>query len=225
MLSGNFLKSCFGHSLESLVCMHGPVRDMTPEKLQESKGKPKLKVPKELWRLVDYIYKHGMREDGIFQESGNPRDFDIIREKLDTGESFADFDGSVHSVAEALIQFLDSLSTPVIPFQFYRPCLDSCMSAAKARSVVSQLPPVHYNVFHYLMAFLREILYNADANKLTPEELAIGFSNVILKSPEGIAEKSINKLQDQKSKVAFMMHFLRENSDWAKSTDDLLMDT
>ena len=83
--------------------MYLPVREMTKEKIEANAGKPKLKIPKELWRLVDYIYKHGMRENGLFQESGNPRDFEIIREKLDTGESMDDYGKRERAPSKLLI--------------------------------------------------------------------------------------------------------------------------
>ena len=35
-----------------------------------------------------------------------------------------DYDGSVYSVAEALLQFIDSLEIPVVPPSFYKACLE-----------------------------------------------------------------------------------------------------
>lgn len=43
--------------------------------------------------------------------------------------------GSNHSVAEALLLFLDALPEPVVPFSFYQQCLESCTNASQCERV------------------------------------------------------------------------------------------
>ncbi len=43
--------------------------------------------------------------------------------------------GSNHSVAEALLLFLDALPEPVVPFSFYQQCLESCSDASQCEKV------------------------------------------------------------------------------------------
>ena len=114
--------------------------------------------------------------------------------------------GSIHSVAEALVQWLSSLEVPVVPPQFYRKCLDCCnarrcvcwssfldsfsfvepslsptLSAPPnspledAEAVVRLFPAVHFNVFHYLVAFCKEVLAHSSDNHLTPDRLGMVF--------------------------------------------------
>lgn len=106
---GNFLKSCYGNSLERLVCYYEPIRKVSQEKLQlvQSGLAPKLKIPKELWRMVDYLYKYGLRDGrnlyweliiigGLFQETGDVYEAREVRDRIDNGKSLADFRGSIH---------------------------------------------------------------------------------------------------------------------------------
>lgn len=97
---------------------------------------------------------------------------DQIREILDTGDSLANFSGSIHSVAEALLIFLESLAEPVIPYAFYEECIAASESAINCQSIITKLPPPHFNCFVYLMAFLREVLQYSKENLLTPEKLS-----------------------------------------------------
>eukprot|EP00761_Pharyngomonas_kirbyi_P006150 gb/GECH01006156.1/.p1 GENE.gb/GECH01006156.1/~~gb/GECH01006156.1/.p1 ORF type:complete len:1033 (+),score=299.96 gb/GECH01006156.1/:1-3099(+) len=217
-LTGNFLKSSFGNSLDNLIKMHEPVRYCDEEQIQDD-ARPHLKLPKEVWRLVDYIYRHGMEEEGLFQEEGNFEEVQDIVERLDTGASLSDYTGSVHSVAGALIRFFDSLEEPVIPFAMYRRCID-CTSPAQAKHIINQLPPVHFNTFQYTMAFLRELLLHADKSGLSIDYLAMAFSQVLLR-PAVKSEDS--ELSEKAARARFVIFFLKEALVY--STDDLLMET
>lgn len=54
--------------------------------------------------------------------------------------------GSNHSVAEALLLFLDSLPEPVVPYRFYQQCLESCSNANQCEKV-SNLQSITINLF------------------------------------------------------------------------------
>ncbi|KAI8923326.1 hypothetical protein BC831DRAFT_501480 [Entophlyctis helioformis] len=47
-----------------------------------------LSLPKELWRLIDFIYKFGMDVDNLFLSAGDPSLCDYFRECIDTGVEF-----------------------------------------------------------------------------------------------------------------------------------------
>jgi phosphatidylinositol-bisphosphatase len=55
-LSGRYVPTCFGTNLETLTKLGGPVR---AKKNVEESGQ--LSVPKELWRMVDFIYSQGLK--------------------------------------------------------------------------------------------------------------------------------------------------------------------
>lgn len=51
-----------------------------------------------------------------------------IRDLLDSGRSFDEYTGSIHSMAEILFRFLESLAEPIIPFSLYKQALESSAS-------------------------------------------------------------------------------------------------
>jgi phosphatidylinositol-bisphosphatase len=73
-------------------------------------------------------------------------------------------------MAETIIRFLESLTEPVIPYSHYQAALEASAQYANCRTLVAQLPLSHYNVFYYLIAFLREAIAHRE-NKLAPEKL------------------------------------------------------
>eukprot|EP01105_Mastigella_eilhardi_P025818 TRINITY_DN7160_c0_g1_i1.p1 TRINITY_DN7160_c0_g1~~TRINITY_DN7160_c0_g1_i1.p1 ORF type:complete len:899 (-),score=261.26 TRINITY_DN7160_c0_g1_i1:102-2771(-) len=186
-VSGQYQRSSFGSlSVDYLSLWPQPVRSSQP--LTE-KSDEKLYVPKELWRMVDFIYRRGMEEPHIFMQSGSTTEIESIRECLDTGAMFGDF--SVHSMAEALVLFLDSLQEPVVPYDLYFQCLEFSGSYALCKQIVtSYLSAVNYNVFYYLMSFLRELITYANKNGVVCDKLAVVFGNVILRPPPGASSSS-----------------------------------
>lgn len=214
-VNGNFLKTSFGNSIEELVCWYEPIRTKNPKKYDlVKKGElPKLKVPKELYFICDYISKYGMRDAGLFQESGNITEVNTIRDKIDSGESLEDYTGSIHSVCETLITFLDSLQEPVIPTSSFSQILDSYSNFQNSVDVIRKLnSSSHYNTFHYLTSFFRELLDNKDANNLTIDIIASGFSRLLLRSPQG--RSTTQTKEDEKASIEFLKHFLKEKPLW-----------
>ncbi|KNC49078.1 RhoGAP domain-containing protein [Thecamonas trahens ATCC 50062] len=151
---GEYAKSAFGASLDHLCRLAGPIAAAgscaTPDA-------PVLSVPKELWWLADYLYTHSTDDIGLFQESGDEAELATIRSLLDSGQGLLAYSGSIHSVAEALLKFLACLATPVIPFRMLPRAIEAAASPQAAIDLVGVLPAINYNVFTYLMAFLREL--------------------------------------------------------------------
>ncbi|KAJ3286688.1 hypothetical protein HK104_008910 [Borealophlyctis nickersoniae] len=115
-VSGKWLPSCFGNDLGVLCRMVKPVREVgvdgTKKILEGLRGKGdgnkkeelaeggldplppvadeemRLSIPKEVWRLVDFVYKFGMDVDNLFLSSGDQNIAEYIRECLDTGAEF-----------------------------------------------------------------------------------------------------------------------------------------
>uniref|UniRef100_A0A669F3U9 phosphoinositide 5-phosphatase n=1 Tax=Oreochromis niloticus TaxID=8128 RepID=A0A669F3U9_ORENI len=207
---GNYLPSCYGTSIHALCHLREPIQDIPQETLLQlvsnaaNTEKP-LDIPKELWMMVDHLFRNAVKQEDIFQQPGLRSEFAEIRDCLDTGmpESLP---GSNHSVAEALLLFLDALPEPVVPYSFYQRCLECCTSASQCEQVISMLPQCHKNVFNYLAAFLRELLKNSASNRLDVSILATIFASLLLKSPakQDLAEK--RKTQE------FFQHFLTQSS-------------
>ncbi|KAG0338106.1 hypothetical protein BG000_004551 [Podila horticola] len=237
-------------SEEKLVAKKRPVRQLS--------------LPKDLWRIVDFIYKYGLSVDNLFLLSGDRPTMTYIRECLDTGDEFdlsrlldktnsisesstsqpsastteatasnkskikkkankkashkdsADSDGpgtdhndeddkhlsaslagatlsprgssadlkpqiarpvsilngippkaatfglgenrGIHSMAEVLLRFLESLKEPVVPTEMYYRALEVASHQQAAYGLLDLMPPVNVNVFVYVTSFLRELI-------------------------------------------------------------------
>ncbi|XP_067389802.1 type II inositol 1,4,5-trisphosphate 5-phosphatase isoform X2 [Emydura macquarii macquarii] len=191
---GNYLPSCFGSPIQMLCYMREPIRDMSAETIRELtllplqmnddifRDEKPLDIPKELWMMVNHLYRNASQQEDLFQQPGLRSEFEQIRDCLDTG-MLDMFFGSNHSVAEALLLFLESLPEPVICYNFYNNCLICANNYVLSSQIVSMLPTCHKNVFNYLMAFLRELLKNSGKNHLDANILASIFGGLLLRPP------------------------------------------
>ncbi|KAF0973424.1 hypothetical protein FDP41_008128 [Naegleria fowleri] len=211
---GNYLKSCFGNSLSNLVQCFTSVRDPHCKdqiQLEYEDGTvstlKSLYIPKELFFMCDHIVKYGLREEGLFQVQGTTDQVRACRELLDNGMSLSKhFNGNIHSVCTCLIQFFESLIEPIIPGKLYRLLMENYPNGDLCRYLIdSNLSSSHYNVWHYVMNFLREVLMNSDANGLTTDSLAQGFADVLVRSPKYLPPEV--KKKHLKGKIVIIKHF------------------
>jgi len=199
VVSAKYLLSCFGNRIEHLVRFRKPIRyiedaaptsDVGGDDGGDDDGdvgggfaasESTLSIPKELWRLMDHLYKYGMDTESIFIQRGITTEISEIRECLDTGKAFTRYE--MHSVGEALVRLLESLQDPVWPVRLLESYEPSKMdTTAWCRQALMRLPLSHYNTFIYTISFLREVLKHASRNKLTPEKLAYQFSSALMQS-------------------------------------------
>ncbi|XP_056331118.1 type II inositol 1,4,5-trisphosphate 5-phosphatase [Danio aesculapii] len=214
-ITGSYLPSCFGSSLSALCLLREPIQDMPLESIRklsvksnspviDSTDKPQ-EIPKEIWMMVDHLFRYAKKQEDLFQQPGLRSEFEEIRDCLDTG-CLDTLPGSNHSVAEALLLFLDALPEPVIPFSFYQQCLDCCSDSIHCRQIISMLPQCHKNVFNYLTAFLQELLRHSAYNRLDVNVVAPIFAGLLLRSPD---KQDINEKRKVKE---FFQHFLVQTS-------------
>ncbi|XP_045076749.1 type II inositol 1,4,5-trisphosphate 5-phosphatase-like [Coregonus clupeaformis] len=143
-VSGNYLPSCFGSSIQTLCQLRDPIQEIPLETVRELTlsgdetstliiDKP-LDIPKEIWQMVDHLYRNATKQGELFQQPGLRSEFVQIRDCLDTGMPDS-LPGSNHSVAEALLLFLDALPEPVVPFSLYQQCLECCSNSSQCKKV------------------------------------------------------------------------------------------
>lgn len=118
---------------------------------------------------------------------------------------------SSHSVAEALLLFLESLPEPIICYSAYHNCLECSGNLTASSQVISTLPASHKNVFNYLMAFLRELLKNSAKNHLDENILASIFGSLLLRNPAGHQKLDMA----EKKKAQEFIHQFLCNAHWA----------
>ncbi|XP_026081272.1 inositol polyphosphate 5-phosphatase OCRL-1-like isoform X1 [Carassius auratus] len=225
-IAGNYLPSCFGTSLETLCRMKKPIREIPITKLIDlgedscmEKEKCRLnfllyssgtednplKIPKEVWLLVNHLYTKACQQEDLFQTPGLQDDLQSIIDCLDTSipESIP---GSNHSVAEALLIFLEALPEPVLCYELYQRCLECSHDSRLCKQLISQLPRAHRNVFRYLMAFLRELLKHSIDNNLNANLLATLFASLLIRPPPNLAGKQTQ--HDRQKTSDFILGFL-----------------
>ncbi|KAG0199274.1 hypothetical protein BGX28_007433 [Mortierella sp. GBA30] len=243
--------------------------------IKKQKPTRQLSLPKDLWRIVDFIYKYGFSVDNLFLLSGDQSTMTYIRECLDTGDEFdltrlldkppqdattgsdknaskdkddqqkisptkghkkpkskkkaanasKDEDGKevasasapgsassaapssqgsvsdlkpqiarpvsilngippkaatfglgenrgIHSMAEVLLRFLESLREPVVPTEMYYRALEIAGHQQAAYGLLDLMPPVHVNVFVYITSFLRELILVGGSHYHAPSSTA-----------------------------------------------------
>lgn len=180
---------------------------LTPDPPAASPKSHIYSIPKEIWQLVDFIYRFGLLDsEALFTSAGDPQTKAYFRECLDcgiefdlcllleekeeetrvnmkevtngvkdlgTGESPTSTNtrketqkprrlgrlSSLSSACSTLLCYLAALPEPVIPFALYRRCIqDGSQSLVAAKQVLKLAPPLHYNLFVYLVSFLKEII-------------------------------------------------------------------
>ncbi|XP_063287946.1 inositol polyphosphate 5-phosphatase OCRL isoform X1 [Pelobates fuscus] len=225
-ISGSYLVSCFGTSLEALCRIKRPIREIPVTKLIDlgednfsekerailqnlpdidgTSDKP-LKIPKEIWLLVDHLYKNACRQEDLFQTPGRQEELQNIIDCLDTSIP-ENIPGSNHSVAEALLIFLEALPEPVICYELYQKCIDCSHDTRLCRQVISHLPRCHRNVFRYLMAFLRELLKYTGENNLSANMIATVFTSLLLRPPPNLVGKQ--SPSERQRAINFILGFL-----------------
>ncbi|XP_069133751.1 inositol polyphosphate 5-phosphatase OCRL-like isoform X1 [Argopecten irradians] len=234
-VGGGYIPSSFGSSIQALIQMHGPIKEVPVAQLIEIEQPGSLEkrdltasggrlyaIPKEIWRLVDHIWKAGKQEPGLFERSGLQTDVAKIRDCLDTGVPDT-IPGSIHSVAATLLLFLKCLPDPVIPCSVYQRCLECSRNYMLCKQVIAQIPECHRNVFRYLCAFLRELLTHTSDNNLDVKLLATTFGKIFLRPPpspvpskrlRSVREESpVGKGEEDMMRAAFVYHFLTNEYD------------
>jgi phosphatidylinositol-bisphosphatase len=204
-LQGRYLQSCFGCLLDQLVRIPQPIRSAS----NLLKPEDSLRIPKELWLLADWLYRHGLNEPDVFLQRGIPDEMAVVREFLDTGVGSIPATFSPHSIAETLLDFLRALAQPVIPIVYYAQAIEPNAQHAFCKQIVEALPEANYNVFYYLVALGREVLTRPRGNGVTPDELALAFGQAVLRPPNEPRYKKANVVeQHDMLKMRFFKRFL-----------------
>ncbi|XP_012276603.1 inositol polyphosphate 5-phosphatase OCRL-1 isoform X2 [Orussus abietinus] len=212
-VTGTYERSCFGSSMEALVHISVPIREVPVGRLMELENNKNLSsepysVPKEVWQLVDRLYRHGIKTAGLFETPGLHSEIIAIRDWLDLG-SQDPIPGGVHSVAEALLLLLESTAEPLVPYNLHNVCL----SAATNYLQCKQLPEIRRTVFLYTCSFLQELLNHSQDNGLDAKTLATLFGSIFLRDPPRSRDDRLQRSRAtqatfDRKKAAFVYHFL-----------------
>ncbi|CAK9797954.1 Type II inositol 1,4,5-trisphosphate 5-phosphatase [Anthophora plagiata] len=218
-VTGTYERSCFGSSMEALVHIPVPIREIPIGRLMELENNKNLSqepypIPKEIWLLVDRLYRHGIKTTGIFETPGLHSEIIAIRDWLDNW-SQDPMPGSVYSVAEALLLLLESTAEPLIPYNLHSVCLSAATNYSQCKQIVMQLPETRRAVFVYICYFLQELLKHTQDNELDAKTLATLFGSIFLRDPPRSrgdrkmrSRTQIIQATIDRKKAAFVNHFL-----------------
>ncbi|XP_051728404.1 protein FAM13A isoform X5 [Ctenopharyngodon idella] len=158
-------------------------------------------VPVVVRCMVEYLEKHGLRQEGLFRVNGSVRTVDNLRQRFDGGEEVdLHQEADAFAVASLLKQFLRDLPEGLIHPSIHNPLIqlhqesnedDFCKDLCE---LLHQLPDIHYSLLHYLCHFLSKVEQEHAHNRMTATNLATVFGpNVFHVSSgfDGIREQNI----------------------------------
>lgn len=233
-ITGEYLRSCYGVLLEELVYMQQPVRlTRLPASIpvgdeeeeldeHEMRNRQQLEsgtaqqVPKEVWRLIDLLWSGGaLQEMDLFSGSSDSGEVAAIRESLDCGSAFGPC--TPHSVVEALLSLLAALPRPLLPRETYPQNGEEIENVRSwAKKFLEALPNASYNVFIYVLSFLREVLAESDYNRTTVRMLSKICVSVMMHSP---LDTDISA--DEKSRRESQQEAMQDVISYLLTTDQL----
>lgn len=140
-------------------------------------GNYTLPIPKELYKLANFILLNGKTKANIFLTSGNLSSSRQIREKIDTNQPLNPLEDDVYTVAFVLLDFLQSLLSPILPITILNSVVKLYESkghvdSSVVQKIITELPKENQHAFVYLVSFFREMLACSEKNKLTPEKVS-----------------------------------------------------
>lgn len=205
-VTGNGQRSSFTTSFSALCRAPVPILHLTPEQLAhaDSGRAPILyAVPRELWQLVDHLYRHSMRTQNLFDTHALHNEVIQVRDWLDYG-STEPTPSNVHAVAEALLLLLSYTTDPVIPFRLHQNCTAVANTYASCKQIIMmKLSELERNIFLFICSFLQELLMYSSENGTDAKTLATVFGDVLLRDPIRNSRPQANR-----RKAEFVYHFL-----------------
>lgn len=164
---GTYRRSCFGMAINQLIHYRSSVKFSEPD------AESRMWVPKELWRLVDFILLNTLDTPDLFAGT-TPEKIAQIREVLDADTELDKEKFTPQDVVAGLLAFLSALYEPIISEKMYI-LFDRFSEKEAKRNVDNNQGDPKYSSLYYLMSLLREFLKHSKKNKLTKEKLSEAF--------------------------------------------------
>ncbi|XP_060913623.1 protein FAM13A isoform X1 [Labrus mixtus] len=165
----------------------------------KDKGLMEDNVPLVLRKMVEYLRKHALHQEGLFRVNGNVRAVETLKQQLESREEvdlFAESDSC--TVASLLKRYLRDLPEGLVDstvqqalVHHYREVGDD-VSSSDMRDILQQLPEVHLSLLRYLCHFLTHVECNHKENRMTALNLATVFGPSVFHVAPGF-----EALQDQ----------------------------
>jgi phosphatidylinositol-bisphosphatase len=117
---------------------------------------------------------------------------------------------------ELLFDFLSAIPEPIIPYSFYNRVLsEGYQSISAAKSLLYQIPTLHYNLFIYLCSFFKQ-WFKRDKKGTIKANMCNLFSliivnklaNILVREPLQSSYMSSENSSTRSKKLAFISHFI-----------------
>eukprot|EP00727_Mastigamoeba_balamuthi_P009998 m51a1_g5620 hypothetical protein (1508) ;mRNA; r:762677-767341 len=140
---------------------------------------PDLRVPLFVSRAVKYIVSDGLREEGLFRQSGQHGPMGELRLRLPSEDVRDLARYGIHSVATTLKAFLRELAEPVLTYDLYDefmrvPEISSDQDKVSAlQTLIARLPEPNRDLLREILSLFYQVVSNKHANRMGFENCAI----------------------------------------------------
>eukprot|EP01113_Clastostelium_recurvatum_P045421 TRINITY_DN7803_c0_g1_i3.p1 TRINITY_DN7803_c0_g1~~TRINITY_DN7803_c0_g1_i3.p1 ORF type:complete len:923 (-),score=232.41 TRINITY_DN7803_c0_g1_i3:31-2799(-) len=150
-------------------------------------------VPFILQHLVGLLEDQGgALTEGLFRIPGSANLVQNVKKLYDEGkildkQTLLEYCPDVHALGGVLKLYIRDLPDPAIPFQYYEQFVEAHSAPDYTQRMqglyvlLHELPPAHYALVKYVMAFLQKVIQNSSVNKMTPGNLAIVFGPTMMR--------------------------------------------
>ncbi|KAI8059247.1 Rho GTPase activation protein [Gongronella butleri] len=171
----------FGRSLPDLAALEGWTASSQPA------------VPAVVRQLIEHLTEHGLEKEGLFRKSPSSEELHTVKKQFNYGQAVDLNEHDVDVSAALLKVFLRDLPTPVITVD-QSLALASTLSAKPDESQLQQLREhlastfkdqvYEWSLLRYLVPFLGLVAAHADANRMTPHNLAVVFTPNLIRAQQ-----------------------------------------
>ncbi|XP_029437925.1 rho GTPase-activating protein 1 isoform X1 [Rhinatrema bivittatum] len=158
-------------------------------------------VPLVVRETIAFLQDHALTVEGIFRRSANTQIVKEVQQKYNMGVpvNFQQYE-DVHLPAVILKTFLRELPEPLLTFNLYNDLVnfsnvEESKQVEKVRKTLQAMPQENYEVLCFLIAFLVQVSFHSDQNKMTNANLAVVFGpNLLWAKDAAITLKAINPI-------------------------------
>ncbi|KAI5722104.1 hypothetical protein M8J76_003778 [Diaphorina citri] len=161
------------------------------------------KVPSLVDRLITTIELRGIYTEGIYRKSGIHSKIQELKTKIDEGK-LPELElevYSVHILANLLKLFLREMPEPLLTFEYYEEFLRAADltedRVSTLFSILKTLPKPNFDLMERLIFHLARVAYHEEANRMTPNSLAIVFAPCILRQRHFPAQDALSDISRQ----------------------------
>ena len=160
---------------------------MKHESIEQAGAGHPYNIPPIILTTVKFILDYGLESEGIFRLSPEVKAAEEVKKRLKSGVDFASLSTDPHCAAHILKEFLRSLPFPLIPIAMNkhliegaRECVFSTKIATYTRCL-EQLPPPSLLSLLLLAFVVKEVVANAEANKMSFQACGVVFGPCLIR--------------------------------------------